>query len=43
VRFSDTLDGDPMHWAGAHAPARSQDWRLWYRIETGAAAGEASS
>jgi hypothetical protein len=43
VRFSDTLDGDPMHWAGAHAPARSQHWRLWYRIETGAAAGEASS
>jgi hypothetical protein len=33
LRFSDTIDGDPSQWVGLHSPARSQPWRLWYRIE----------
>jgi hypothetical protein len=33
VRFNDTLVGDAAGWIAGHAPARSQPWRLWYRIE----------
>ena len=33
VRFRDTLRGDASNWIGKHVPARSQVWRLWYRIE----------
>jgi hypothetical protein len=33
MRFSDTLRGDASNWIGKSVPARSQAWRLWYRIE----------
>jgi hypothetical protein len=33
IRFSETLRGDSSNWVGNHVPARSQIWRLWYRIE----------
>jgi hypothetical protein len=33
IRFTDTLRGDASSWIGKHVPARSQAWRLWYRIE----------
>jgi len=33
VRFNDTLHGDASTWIGRHVPARTQAWRLWYRIE----------
>ncbi|MGH8193871.1 MAG: hypothetical protein ACREQ8_05625 [Woeseiaceae bacterium] len=33
MRFEDALRDDPAGWIGEHAPARSQAWRLWYRIE----------
>jgi hypothetical protein len=33
LRFFDTLRGDVSQWIGTNAPARSQLWRLWYRIE----------
>lgn len=37
IRFKDTLRGDASKWIGKSIPARSQAWRLWYRIEeTGA-------
>ncbi len=33
MRFEDALRDDPADWIGEHAPARTQAWRLWYRIE----------
>jgi hypothetical protein len=33
IRFKDTLRGDASKWIGKSTPARSQAWRLWYRIE----------
>jgi hypothetical protein len=33
MRFEDALRADPADWIGEHAPARTQAWRLWYRIE----------
>jgi hypothetical protein len=33
IRFKDTLRGDASTWIGKSVPARSQAWRLWYRIE----------
>ena len=33
MRFEDILHDDPAAWIGEHTPARSQAWRLWYRIE----------
>jgi hypothetical protein len=33
IRFEDTLRGDASKWIGKSTPARSQAWRLWYRIE----------
>jgi hypothetical protein len=34
VRFSEILHGDATEWVGRCAvPARSQPWRLWYRVE----------
>jgi len=33
IRFKDTLRGDASKWIGKNTPARSQAWRLWYRIE----------
>jgi hypothetical protein len=33
VRFTDTMTGNPLNWAGSHAPSRQQAWRLWYRME----------
>lgn len=33
IRFEDVLRDEPAGWTGEHAPARSQAWRLWYRIE----------
>lgn len=33
IRFQDTLRGDISKWIGKSIPARSQPWRLWYRIE----------
>jgi hypothetical protein len=33
IRFKDTLRGDASKWIGKRTPARSQAWRLWYRIE----------
>jgi hypothetical protein len=33
MRFDDALRDDPAGWIGEHTPARSQTWRLWYRIE----------
>jgi hypothetical protein len=32
-RFVDTVRGDASGWIGKSVPARSQAWRLWYRIE----------
>jgi hypothetical protein len=32
MRFEDILHDDPAAWIGEHTPARSQAWRLWYRI-----------
>jgi hypothetical protein len=36
LRFKDILRGDASTWVGKHVPARSQLWRLWYRIEESA-------
>jgi hypothetical protein len=33
LRFNDTLTGTPSTWIGSHISSRSQEWRLWYRIE----------
>jgi hypothetical protein len=33
IRFTETLRGDASKWIGKNLPARSQAWRLWYRIE----------
>lgn len=33
VRFTDSLEGDPSEWIGAHRPHGAWPWRLWYRIE----------
>ena len=33
MRFEDILHDDPAAWIGEHTLARSQAWRLWYRIE----------
>jgi hypothetical protein len=35
IRFTDTRSGDISQWIGKSIPARSQAWRLWYRIEEG--------
>jgi hypothetical protein len=33
IRFRETLRGEASSWIGKRAPAPSQAWRLWYRIE----------
>jgi hypothetical protein len=33
LRFVDTLQGEASSWIGKSVPARSQAWRLWYRLE----------
>lgn len=33
IRFEDVLRDDSADWIGEHTPARTQAWRLWYRIE----------
>jgi hypothetical protein len=33
MRYEDSVYNDPAAWIGEHTPARSQVWRLWYRIE----------
>jgi len=33
IRVQDTLHGDVSTFIGPHAPARSQAWRLWYRVD----------
>ena len=33
IRFTETLRGDASSWPGSRTPARSQAWRLWYRLE----------
>ena len=39
IRFEDTLRENVSNWIGKHTPARSQPWRLWYRIEESGASG----
>ena len=34
LRFAATLTGPPARWIGAHTPAPTQKWRLWYRVES---------